>query len=104
MPGTLPVNATFVLSILCGIAAGVLQGKEEKKLRAADTRGIYPPTLGDFGKAMWKRWREGKVKVTSIRALQEAQQDFNTQTEEWYEKKESARLKELSGNLPAEHV
>lgn len=43
MPGVLWINLTFVLSILCGISSGILQGCCEGGVRNAHP-GRFPPT------------------------------------------------------------
>ena len=56
--GAGPVNATFVLSIICGIAAGVIQGSVEKKIRLKHP-GKFPPDPAEALAKAWKKWRAG---------------------------------------------
>lgn len=58
LPGVVPINATFALSIVCGVAAGALQGHEEGQLRKrTDLR--FPPSPLQYLQAAIKAWRSG---------------------------------------------
>jgi hypothetical protein len=54
MPGVLICNGTFVLAMLLGIFAGIVQGMEEKRLRKAQPER-YPPNLVDHILALRKK-------------------------------------------------
>lgn len=56
--GGAPVNITFVLSILCGIAAGVIQGGLEKRIRKAEP-GRFPPDPAEALSLAYSKWRAG---------------------------------------------
>jgi len=68
--GMLPVNITFILSILFAICAGVAQGKQEKRLMALHPER-YPPGLGKAAKDLLGAWRRGEVKLCSWKAIRE---------------------------------
>ena len=55
----IPTTATFVGSIICGIAAGVVQGKAEEAVKKKDPQR-FPPGLGEYVGRMWKKWRSGE--------------------------------------------
>ena len=63
--GGAPVNATFVLSILCGIAAGVVQGNVEGKIRKA-LPGRFPPDPAEALKAVYAKWKAGDSITHSV--------------------------------------
>ena len=68
--GMIPVNATFILSIVFAICAGVAQGKQEKKLMKADPEK-YPPGLGKAAKDLIGAWKRGELKLCSFKAIRE---------------------------------
>jgi hypothetical protein len=68
--GMIPVNVTFVLSIVFAICGGVVQGGQEKKLMALNPEK-YPPGLGKAAKDVFDAWRRGEIKLCSLKALRE---------------------------------
>lgn len=68
--GMIPVNVTFVLSIVFAIAGGVVQGTQEKKLMALHPER-YPPGLGKAAKDVYLAWRRGELKLCSLKAIRE---------------------------------
>ena len=59
-PGSLAVNMFFVLSLLCGVFAGVLQWREESRLRAAEP-DTYPPGPIDLLREKLEEAREMRL-------------------------------------------
>jgi len=71
MPGLVPVNVTFVLSIVFAIAAGAIQGAQEKKLKKAHPER-YPPGIDQHLKEFYQRWKRGEIrKLCSLHTLRE---------------------------------
>ena len=56
-PGAFAENFPFLLSITCAIAGGVMQGKAESRLMAANPE-LYPPRPSAFVLSAFSRWRK----------------------------------------------
>jgi len=67
-PGAFAQNVPFVASIAATVAAGIMQEHAENVQIAAHP-DIYPPRLGVFVKAAWRKWRRGEVKGSLLAIL-----------------------------------
>ena len=88
MPGLLWINLTFVLSILCGISSGIVQGCCEGAVRKAQP-GRFPPTPMDAAMEAYKL------------AKQEQQEERERQAEAERERERSVvgRVRALSARV-----
>lgn len=59
MPGTVPVNVTFGLSIVFSLTAGILQGAQEGRVMKANP-DQYPPGVGKKLREVVRKWRQGE--------------------------------------------
>ncbi len=60
LPGSVPVNLTFISSVLCSVVAGVIQGKAEGRLKEREPER-YPPGLGVILKEVYAEYKAGKL-------------------------------------------
>jgi len=59
MPGTVPVNVTFGLSIVFALTAGILQGGQEGHVMKSHP-DQYPPGFGKILREVVRKWRQGE--------------------------------------------
>ena len=74
----IPVAATFGLSVLFGILAGIVQGNSEDKL-IKESPEKFPPPISKAVKRVFQKWRSGEIRLRSVVAefmfLSKAQKD-----------------------------
>jgi len=101
MPGVVPVNVTFGFSIVFGVAAGIMQGAQEKKLQKANPER-YPPGLDSHLTDFIKRWRNGEIRLCSLRTFRELLRQSREEKAKWVIANELQRMKtvqRLNGSM-----
>ena len=71
----LPTNATFALSLLCGIAGGAVQGKAEGRLKKRHP-GRFPPSVSEYIGRAYLRWRSGEEGSSLLFGLSNAHAEY----------------------------
>jgi hypothetical protein len=74
-PGAFAQNAPFISSIVCAVAAGIVQEKAEDKVMAANPK-VYPPRLGTFLNKAWGKWRSGLAQGGLVGALRHELKEY----------------------------
>jgi hypothetical protein len=74
-PGAFAQNAPFISSIVCAVAAGIVQEKAEDKVMAANPK-VYPPRLGTFLNKAWEKWRSGLAQGGLVGALRHELKEY----------------------------
>ena len=90
MPGVLWINLTFVLSILCGISSGILQGCCEGGVRKAHP-GRFPPTPFEAALAAYR----------DARAQQEEERQAQLESQLHFEGGASMRMRVVDKDVVA---
>jgi hypothetical protein len=91
MPGIIPVNATFLLSIIFAVAAGVLQGHQEKKLMKANPER-FPPGISKDIKEFLRKARRGEVRLCSLSAFRDVLRSAREEASMQHVKREATRM------------
>ena len=68
--GLVPVNVTFVLSIVFAICGGISQARQEKKLMALNPER-YPPGIDKIVKDVLGKVRRGELRLCSLKTVRE---------------------------------
>ena len=76
--GALSQNVPFILSLICAIGGGVLQGKAEDRL-IKEHPEIYPPRPHTFVYGALKRWVRGEEKRSLRHSISGGLREFRTQ-------------------------
>ena len=74
-PGAFAQNAPFITSIVCAVAAGIVQEKAEDKVMTANP-AVYPPRLGTFLNKAWGKWRSGLSQGGLVGALRHELKEY----------------------------
>ena len=95
LPGVVPVNVTFVLSIVFAICAAIVQGRAEKRLQTLHP-DRFPPGISRQLKEVWRRYRKGEVRLCSRQTLRDLFRAQKEQERRSHIAKEMRRLSEES--------
>jgi len=95
MPGAPPVNATFLLSVVTGIAAGCVQGGQEKKIMKLHPEK-YPPGVDQYVKDFYRHWRAGEVKLCSLASIRAFMQNKKQEKAQFVIQKEMSKMASMS--------
>ena len=100
MPGTLPINVTFFLSIIFGVAAGIVQGSSEGKLKKKHP-DKWPPGASALVKEFYQKWRSGEIRLCSLKTLKEFMAKSKEEKAKWTIANELKRMKTASSSTVA---